>query len=301
MSPNSTAPDALPLGPGGVPADGQELLRRLWEAGTGPGAPWADLDPEALRAARRLFDQTSVVVDGADLARVLIDASGLEVPETLLTQAPVRPQHAPARPATARQVASGTIIRLQATAHPVRIAGAAFHLDAELGHQPVRWLETDGSQTHLEIVEPGADHPVTGHLHLHVAREEALDAARRLLAQALAAEGLHLVSLEAELTGEDGRSIHLDATARVRKGILSASARVRGTVTLSDDLVLHFDGVEVTSRNVVVAAVLAVVRSRIQAATQAPIAVGELIPAGVRLTDVAVRIDHDVEISARFS
>lgn len=192
------------------------------------------------------------------------------------------------------------IAHLEARAHPVTIAGAAVNIDAELNDQPVRWLAA-GAETFLEVVEPSAAQPVSGHLRVTVAREEAIDAARRVISRALAAEGLELVALEADLTGTDGHSVQLDATARIRKGILSASARVRGTARLHDDLVLHFSDVAVTSRNVVVAAVLAVVRGRIEQATREPIRLGDTLPPGVRLAEVAVRIDRDVEISARFA
>jgi hypothetical protein len=95
--------------------------------------------------------------------------------------------------------------------------------------------------------------------------------------------------------------VRLRAEAKLRRGILSASAHATGTAAVDSALVLRFSDVALGSANPIVAGLLAVARGRVQEATRRPVDLTEQLPPGVRVADVRLDAGTDLVLSARLA
>jgi hypothetical protein len=278
-------PDAIPLGRVPRPTTGPDLADRL-RAGLQQVTAGA---VEGLDRAR-----LEATVDGPDVPVLLVDLTGVAV----RTRAPAR------RTTGAGQVAhreQGALRTASVTAHPVTVAGVPAHLDAVLDGLTFTWLEgTDGSLA-VTLVEPGEETPVSGQARLAVDRDRLVEATREVLAGTLATQGFALASLEVDLTSHGPTSVGVRADAKVRKGMLTAVARVAATVEVSDDLVLTVRDVEATSRNPLVAALLVAFRSRLEAVEGRRVDLGAALPPGVRVQELRLDVGDELVLTVRLA
>jgi hypothetical protein len=278
-------PDAIPLGRVPRPTTGPDLADRL-RAGLQQVTAGA---VEGLDRAR-----LEATVDGPDVPVLLVDLTGVAV----RTRAPAR------RTTGAGQVAhreQGALRTASVTAHPVTVAGVPAHLDAVLDGLTFTWLEgTDGSLA-VTLVEPGEETPVSGQARLAVDRDRLVEATREVLAGTLATQGFALASLEVDLTSHGPTSVGVRADAKVRKGMLTAVARVAATVEVSGDLVLTVRDVEATSRNPLVAALLVAFRSRLDAVEGRRVDLGAALPHGVRVQELRLGVGDELVLTVRLA
>ncbi|MCE0487165.1 hypothetical protein [Ornithinimicrobium sediminis] len=278
-------PDAIPLGRVPRPTTGPDLADRL-RAGLQQVTAGA---VEGLDRAR-----LEATVDGPDVPVLLVDLTGV----TVRTRAPA------SRTPGVGQVAhreQGALRTASVTAHPVTVAGVPAHLDAVLDGLTFTWLEgTDGALA-VALVEPGEETPVSGQARLAVDRDRLVEATRERLAETLAAQGFALSSLEVDLTSHGPTSVGVRADAKVRKGMLTAVARVAATVEVSDDLVLTVRDVEATSRNPLVAALLVAFRSRLEAVEGRRVDLGAALPPGVRVQELRLDVGDELVLTVRLA
>ncbi|TGO06602.1 hypothetical protein [Serinibacter arcticus] len=292
----SAYPDYLPLGPGPRPIDGADLLARVravaGDQGLG-GALAAGMDA--------VLAGTTVILDGDDVTSAVVDATGVVIPESAFTSAATADAaDLTDLPAVVGET-RGTMHLGTFQAHPITVADVPVEIDAEVRDLPLRWIDAADGTVGVEPLPPTAEHPVTGHLRVSAPKAAVLDAVRRVATAVLAEQGVTLVRLDVELTSTGPREVRLRAEAKLRRGILSASAHASGTATVDSALVLRFSDVSLGSANPIVAGLLAVARSRVQEATRRPIDLAEQLPPGVRVADVRLDAGTELVLSARLA
>lgn len=292
----SAYPDYLPLGPAPRPTDGAELVARVRATAVDQGLGGAlEAGMDAVLAG------TTVILDGDDVASAVVDATGVVIPESAFTTTASADAADLSNLAPVVGETPGTMRLGRFQAHPITIADVPVDIDAELRDLPLRWIDAADGSVGVEPLPPTTEHPVNGHLRISAPKATVLDAVRRVATVVLAQEGVTLVRLDVELTSTGPREVRLRAEAKLRKGILSASAHATGTATVDSALVLRFSDVTLGSANPIVAGLLAVARGRVQEATRRPINLAEQLPPGVRVTDVRLDAGTDLVLSARLA
>lgn len=292
----SAYPDYLPLGPAPRPTDGAELMARVRATAVDQGLGGAlEAGMDAVLAG------TTVILDGDDVASAVVDATGVVIPESAFTTTASADAADLSNLAPVVGETPGTMRLGTFQAHPITIADVPVDIDAEVRDLPLRWIDAADGSVGVEPLPPTTEHPVNGHLRISAPKAAVLDAVRRVATVVLAQEGVTLVRLDVELTSAGPREVRLRAEAKLRKGILSASAHATGTATVDSALVLRFSDVTLGSANPIVAGLLAVARGRVQEATRRPINLAEQLPPGVRVTDVRLDAGTDLVLSARLA
>lgn len=274
--------DRIPLGHLPRPGTGPELSRRVADGIRAvAGATLENLTDGAVDAT----------LDGADVPTLVVDVTGAQVR--------VEGGAPPAVP-TAQVVAEevGVIGTTTLLAHPLLVEEVPVHVDAQVSGLRFVWLEGADGSLGVELADPSADAPVTGHGRVAVDRVLLVDAARRLATETLAEAGFTLVSLEVDLRSDGPRSVGLRLEAKVRKGLLSASARIGGVAEVSDAMVLTVRDVEAGSRNPLVAGLLLAFRGRLEAVQDQRIDLAAELPTGVRIGDLQLDVGQDLVLSA---
>lgn len=291
--------DRLPLGAAPRPATGEDLAARVRAAVLAELGPDVEGEP-TVRAT----------MSGPDVPALALDLTGVRV---RLADAP--DQEAPAAPAatvTGRE--RGTLGELRLTALPIHLGPVPVEVTAQVHRLPIEWVTTSDDAVALALpAEAGVSGQAeeagsgteggpgpTGRVVVSAPKDAAVEAMRQALELGLAEAGMTLASFDLEISQVGPRRLEVAGSGRIRKGLLSASARGQATVTFTEDLTIRLSDVRVTSANPVIAAVLLGVRGRIARSAEAPIALGEALPAGLRLTDLQVTAGHRLTLDARF-
>jgi hypothetical protein len=276
----STPPDLVPLGRAPRPSTGEDLAARL-RATLAQHLENSD--------AVRVFAE----VDGADVPQLQVDATGLVVGELpgSLTRSAVS--------VDGRERTPGIIGAFRLDAHPATVAGVPVDVRAELANVPFAWVDGQDGSLAAELLEPTADAPVTGDLRVAAPRERLLEAVRSQVTALAAAQGVAVSRLDIRLVSEGPRAVSVVADAKLRKGLLSASARGRATATVDDALGLTLSDVEVSSGNPLVTALLSVARGRLDQVAGKRIDLAGQLPPGIRLSDVRLDVGEDVVLTVR--
>ncbi|BDZ42077.1 hypothetical protein GCM10025865_13760 [Paraoerskovia sediminicola] len=292
-------PLVLDLGPAPRPTDGPALAERLHRA-----LITAASDVEGLEGVEGI--RVTALLEGPDVSRLRLDLTGVRVP--LPPDDGTTGGHSvgadPTTPVSRAVVTDaarepGTVGRLEITANPIDLMGVPVVADIE-GHQlRYAWLDDSAGQVLVELVEPDDSSPVTGHARLSAARDDVVAAVRHAATDALRGLGLELAALDVELTQPARRSVSVVASAKIRKGLLGATARLTGTATIDDSMVATLHDLSVTSGNPLVAAVLATVRGRVQRYDGRRIDLSTQLPPGMHLTDVQVTVGDQIVLAAR--
>lgn len=289
-APRHPADDVLVLGAPPRPTTGDELAARLLAVAQdrlGPAARGLD----RARASARL--------DGDDVAELALDLTGVVVP---VSAAGLDTPSADVVPHVDHRT-PGVLRRFRVDAHPVTVADVAVDVAVDVQDVPFAWIEGRDAAGEpvlaIEPVEPTASGPVRGDVRVAAPQEAVLAAVRRLATEALAAQGVTLTGLDVALTSHGPRAARVVADARIRKGILGASARLAATVSVDAAMVVSLADVEVSSRNPVVAALLVAVRGRLEAVERERVDLAAVLPPGVRIVDVRVDVGRDLVLTAR--
>ncbi|WAC66922.1 hypothetical protein OVA14_03900 [Agrococcus sp. SL85] len=278
-------PDRILLGSAPRPTDGTVLAKRIRKL-------MIAAEPARIACTAHI----DAVLDGPDIERLDLDLTGYVLgSEHDRDRSRIEPQGAPI---TSEE---GVLRHLRVHAAPMRVSGADVTLDLELQGVPVRWIETDAGELALELGRPSDDRPVHGSMRVAVPKEQLGDAVRGLAEPMLQELGVAVSRLDLELEALTPRSVRAYADAKVRKGLLGASAHGAATATLDDRLGLTLDDISLDSGNPLVGAMLAVARGRIQGFEGHRIDLAAELPAGVRVEDVQVRVERDVVVEARLA
>ncbi|PWD50744.1 hypothetical protein C8046_08900 [Serinibacter arcticus] len=288
----SDYPDYLPLGPGPRPTDGPGLVERVRVV-----AREQDLGGAMSSATDDILRRTTVVLDGDDVTSAVVDATGVSIPESAFTSEPTVPAKLPAVVAAT----PGVLRRGSFRAHPLLVAEVPVVIDAEVSDLPIQWIDASDGTVGVEPLPPTAEQPISGFLRVSAPKQEVIDTVRRIATAVLAEQGITLTRLDVELTSVGPREVRLQADAKLRRGILSASAQASGSASVDQALVLRFADVRLGSANPIVAGLLAVARGRVKEATQRPIDLAEQLPPGVRVTDVQLDAGAELTLSARLA
>ncbi|MCB7138090.1 hypothetical protein [Cellulosimicrobium marinum] len=302
--------DVLPLGPAPRPATGPELAARVRGAVVD-----AVLDADAGATG---LDRVTVdaALEGADVVALDVALTGLavHVARGETDDRPAPDATAPGAPAPGTRTEDawtasdgdrhepGTVRRLQVDAHPLLVEDVPVDLTAHAEGLRFTWVETDDGRLGVLPVEPDAAHPVTGDVRVAVPQDAVVEAARRLVGAELAAVGATLVSLDVTITSRGPRAVAVQAFARVRKGLLSASVHASLVADVDHRMVLTVREVGLTSRNPVIAALLVVARRHVDALRGRTVDLAAELPPGVRLGDVHLDVGGTgtVTLTARF-
>lgn len=280
----SSRTDLIPLGRAPRPTTGPDLAARLHTALADELAGSADATPVRVAAE----------VDGADVPRLEIDATGLVVSEPA-----TRPGRRGAPVGEVLERTPGTIAVVLLEAHPATVVGVPVDVRAELADVPFAWVTGRDGSLAAELVEPAADAPVAGHVRVSVPRAELLEAVRTQVTAAAAAQGVTVTRLDVDLVSRGPRAVSVVADARLRKGMLSASAGARATATVDDRLVLSLSQVEVASGNPLVSALLSVVRGRLDEISRRRIDLAAQLPPGIRVSDVRLDVGDEIVLTVQ--
>lgn len=282
----------LNLGPAPRPTTGADLLTRMRTAAL------ADA-PERLRLQiEAALSRATAEVDGSDVSLDL-DATGLSF-DGLFADETDAGGLVPTRDAEVRETDRGTLRSLTVRAHPVHVEGVPVDLGISLEGVAIRWVEVvDDATVGIDGAEQDAANPVRGHVRIEAPQAETVEAVRRVAEAALAEQGVTLADLDVQLTSDGPRTVRAEGTARIKKGFLGAPASASATLRVDDALQVHVEDLRITSSNVIVAGLLAAVRGRIEERTEAPIDLAAQLPAGVRVTDVALTAGDRIGVEAR--
>jgi hypothetical protein len=282
----SIAHDVLPFGRAPRPATGPALADRLHEVmSTNLGAHATGLDRVRIEAA--------TATGGPDVESLEVDVTGLVVRAMRGSDTPA----ATVEPVAAREEAVARLIRAQG--HPVTVAGIAVDLDTEFRDLRFAWVEgADGSLSIAEA-EQSTERPVSGHLRAAASRDALVRTARELATTALAGQGFTLTDLDIDLASRGPRAASIVASAKIRKGFLSASAQLTATAEIDQAMVLTLSNVGATSRNPVVAALLLAIRGRLEQVDGKRVDLAASLPPGVTLSDVRLDVGEQLVLSVR--
>ncbi|WP_166846611.1 hypothetical protein [Isoptericola sp. BMS4] len=274
----------LPLGPAPRPTTGDDLadrLRDLAARAAGPGV--TGLDRARVRAD----------LDGDDVASLELDLTGVAV------GASPKATDVTWAPASVTERTPGTVRRVRLDAHPLTAVDLPVDVTAEAQGLRFAWVTGSDGQIGAELVEPDDAHPVTGHARVAASRAGLVATLHGMLAVALQPQGITLSALDVDLESHGPRAAGLRVHAKIRKGILSASATATASAAVDARMVLTLGDVRITSGNPIVAAMLAVVRGKVEAAAHEKIDLAAALPPGVRLVDVRLDVGEDLMVSAR--
>lgn len=254
--------------------------------------------------------RTTVELDGTDVARLLIDATGVALTvdvgagtASAGTDAaqPIHPQIITRTP--------GALRFARVIADPVTLQGHELHLDAtvqDLLFDWVRYAEPTSPgrpSSAFGIEDAASEHPTgSGHPAGTFAvsmRTDKIDPLIASIAQPLLAEsGIRLRRLKTDLAEGRRQTIKLHALASVRWKIFGATVRATFVVQIERDGVITVKQLRLRSSNPVIAIVLLMARSELRRVEGQKLDLNEGCEA-LRLHDLRVSIAESVEISGR--
>lgn len=294
----STTPEVagLNLGTGPVPQSGPD-----WEHRIRQGVLSLIDDEDGDGDAARLWEQVrvQVVPAGTDLGDVRVDLTGMRLEEhhrsLRLDGADLTdvPPVASAEPVT--------VHHLEVLAQPIHVEGIPVTAHVEVEDIPAG-VAYDGRENLWALMDPGAATAQSrGHGQVSVPIKEAVERAKDLVAAELANSGLTLTSLQVEVKTPSARRLHLDVTARVRKGLLSASAQIRLEAEVDSGMVARIGEIQARSGNPLVSLVLVVVRKKLARYTDTTIDLNAQMPPGLRLVDLSMDAGKEFTAHVRFA
>ena len=287
-TPADSPADFLVLGDAPRPTTGDALnrmLRLVVQRAAAQTTEIAGLDSISIESA----------LDGPNITSLDLDLTGLRVSINGTDAAPLSEEQL-------GQVVSreeGVIREFRIRANPLTFQDVDVVLDGSVESVKFVWAVDDRAR--LGMGE--SDEPL-GRLRIQLSAEtdqQALvTAATELLQQQVAEAGVTVSDLEVELQSVGPRSATMRANAKVRKGILGASAAFEANASIDNNMVLRITEPQLSSRNPVVAALLFAIRDRITAAVASPIDLNESLPPWLHLRDVTLDLGERIRVELSF-
>lgn len=236
--------------------------------------------------------QLTAELDGDDIATLAVDLTGVDVPtiktddvEGLLGSAELTSS----TPMTVRN--------LTIAGNPLLVAGAKVTVTGQLANLPGAWVETTDGRLGLQLTEPtDASSPVTGAGAAQITKADLVTAANTV-GQSLAAEvGVNLSDVTIDLRQLSPRQVQVNAGARIKKGFIGASAEVQATASIDANMVVSISGLQVSSKNPVINALLGVVKGKLDRFNNRTFAINDRLPAGVKLSSLEFTVDQAIAV-----
>lgn len=186
---------------------------------------------------------------------------------------------------------AGVLHSAAIVANPLLLEGTPVTLDARAQSVPMQWLRHPNDILTLAATE-STEFSVTSTtgtaaLSLRVADLPTL--INRILAARLAEDGVSVSVLALDMSSPATDSIDLDALARVRTGAVGAKVRFRARMSVIEARTIQLDSLDLSSRNLVAGAMLAIVRRRLQEFVGRRIDLVEFLPP--ELPKLAVHVE----------
>ncbi len=281
----------LPLGVGVPPADGDELSRRV-AASLREGAG-------GVRIERLPDSAVTASVAGFDIVELAIDITGahLAVPSGAADDAAGDDVAAPEGVTVGRGVAH----RIRVQGAPVVISDAPVAVDVDLREVPIRWVRRQDDTLELcdELDSPDSPGP-QGRARLSVARDAVPLLVEGLVRDA-AGPDLRLREAALSFSDEGQDAVAVAGDAHVSMAGLGARVQISGVVRVAEGTRIRVDGFDIRSRNILAAAALAAVRSRIAEAASQELDLTTVLPVGLSGARVGIAApDGGLELAATF-
>lgn len=305
--------------PASWPKDSQTVERWVREALVAPLHADADDAPDAERVRIVGLDgiRIQTQLHGADLTRLLIDATGVDLtvraPARVYTYRDLDPGPPPPASEAPRIIsrAPGTLHSARIVAQPVRVQGHAVNIDLTLANIGLDWVRYDRERTAgvpASIVDvEAADAPTrpSGAFTVRMRADQLAPLVADVARPLLAALGVRLRHLTGTVTVSRRQVVTVRGAAAVRWKIFGASVRLLASVHISPDAVVTVRRLRLRSVNPIVAIALAATRSGLRAVEgqvhDLNAALREDGAATPRLHDVRIAADRDLTASGRFS
>ena len=244
-----------------------------------------------LGVERRLADMMSVEaeLDGTDITRL-----AFTVPDVAVANFDEPTDDLP-RGHLDEMAARVGVLDVRADA--VRWEKAEFHGSVHAEGIGLTWLLSQGDLAGIRF-DNGASQ-VRGTLQLDTDLASLAESFRLTLNRQLAEHGARIRKLKAQASQLGERVYRVSGEAAVRWKSLPASARLSLVATIDADLTLRFSDVQVSSRNPIVAVVLAFNRRRLLASFAEPVALREAV--GSELVDFTLRLEPRLVVEASFA
>lgn len=291
-----TIPDGgLDLGPGEPPQDAAGWEQRLRAAGNGLLAGEA-ADLRALWAQTALSVTVEHAPDPVTEAPAAIDEVTLDATGVRATQESLEAigRITPPMPPERTDGVPVRIHRATVRAHPAYLDGTPVRLDCEVADLGV--LLTRDRQGHLWMqTDPDRVlHDLRARARVSIAEADLTHMVRDLVSAQIAAMGATLTDLQVQITTRDERTAVVEVAAKVKKGLLSASAQFRVGARVDDQMVARLGQIQARSGNPLVGMILAAVRGRLDRYADREYDLNAYLPAGLRLVDLRLRADTDL-------
>ncbi|MCL2090030.1 MAG: hypothetical protein FWH11_02195 [Micrococcales bacterium] len=272
------------LGAFGRPGDGSELVRRI-----------DDALRDAATADRGLTVALdgSAQMDGADITWLDLDLTGTIFDVDMDADGAMDPAEAVGSlQVVARE--SGWLGQFTVRAHPLTVGGVPVEIDLELDDIAFDWATAVPGTVGIEVPDASGAH---GFVRLSASREALVEAVGGAVRSALAPHRLRLVSYRLVLDQTCDGDVLIDGFLRIGKSLVTASARLRATVRVDDDVRLA--SLSITSANPLVAVFLLSQRRRISEIWCTPVPLTDILPAGIQVAEPQVVVQDAITVSAR--
>lgn len=296
---------AIPLPKSPRPSTGDELERLvrdvLFQDEAGSGVVVLSKDHVVVRAA----------MEGADVRSLLVDLTGLELrfedhPDDDAPGTPGGPEAEDVEPGEADgpgvvRLEPAVLSRAVVRADPIVVHGVPVTVEAEANDVAFEWVDLDDGtfavRSRPERRRLFGRSP-RARLRGAVDPDVVLRVVGGLLREALAAEKVRLSGEHLRLRAVGGRSLRIDAGARVRWKLFRPRFRLRTTLTVGNDFVARLRGTRVTSSNPFLHVGLLAFRRRMNKEIQRRVALDEYV-APWRFRDLRFRTGRQLELDAQ--
>jgi hypothetical protein len=239
--------------------------------------------------------QVESTLDGADVSQLAVDLRGMRIRfgSTAARSAAAKPFGTPISQERA------FVRTMSLRAQPLVIQGIDVVVDGRAESLKFSWLIDEKSRLGISLSTEEVGRPLI-QLHAEADQDALMDAAMEALQHRLSAMGVSVADLEIDLNPVGKRGATVFVTVKVRKGILSAAVTFEADTSIDDDMVLHINNPQLSSRNALIAALLLATRERINNAVASPIDLNSFLPDWLHLSDIAIALGNRVRVDLTF-
>lgn len=228
--------DLIPFGNAPRPTTNDEFARRLVDA--------LQPDPAASGwSLRGAAPQVSAELQGADVASLVVDVTGLVVEQApgASTREPLSEPPPADRTTTRLRTEPAALHRAQLRARPIHVQGVPVTIEAEGVDLPLDWVHLAGGGLAIDVPVDQPERLRTGSAVRLRVRADVAPVVRAMAGAArpgLAAEGIRLERERLSLRQLGPRRVRFEGRARVRWKIFRLRATVSGLLAVDEHLVL---------------------------------------------------------------
>lgn len=186
-----------------------------------------------------------------------------------------------------------TIRKVMIEAHPVQVDGIPANFDLQVENVPFNWVTDRDGKVWFGVDSREAP-DLTGELSGHMTKVALREGVRKAAATAAEAQGFHLLDLDFDLR-QVGQDFFALGNAKLRKGILSAKAELRGVVHYDPStLQITVKELQIHSSNPAVAMILRMAEGKIAQYRGKTIDLNKRISSsGYQLRQLDISVDAD--------